>query len=48
MNGKEKYSRINVPETQGLGGTGILSEMVIPNLGYAAEAAEGQKPRAHA
>lgn len=46
MNGEEKYSRIKVPETQGLGGTGKLSEMVAPNLGYTAAAAEGPKPGA--
>jgi len=48
MNGEEQYSRIKVPEPQGLGGTGRLSEMVAPNLGYTAAAAEGPKPGAHA
>lgn len=33
VNGKDKYSKIDIPEAQGLKRPGWLSEVVVPNLG---------------
>lgn len=33
VNGKDKYSKIDIPEAQGLKSPGWLSEVVVPNLG---------------